>query len=93
MLFQVTTSASSYIDGRHKKNLEKLGFKFKPHDETYDALYKELWKSNKQIFYMGYEQNVEVEINSLEDLLQFAKKFGKLIIDENTIEIYDDYRE
>ena len=93
MLFQVTTSASTYPDGRRKKNLEKLGFKFTPHDEHYNSLFQTIWKSKKQMFHMDYDQDIKINIEDLKDLLQFSKKFGKLIIDENTIEIYDDYRE
>lgn len=36
----------------------------------------------------------EVEINTLEDLLELQKKLGyELIVYEDTIEIYDSYRE
>ena len=48
-------------------------------------------------------QEYNIEINTLEDLVAFAKKYGKLIFMDNnfygeekdipSIEIYDDYRE
>jgi hypothetical protein len=34
-----------------------------------------------------------IQINSLEELRYFVNKYGKLIISEDEIEIYDDYRE
>lgn len=34
-----------------------------------------------------------VEINTLSELIDLSNKYGDLIIDKNTIEIYDDYRE
>lgn len=92
MKFQLRTTGSTYEDGRYKKQLEKLGFKFKPHDDEYNKLYQQLHKSKKQQFYMGYSET-EIEINTLEDLLQFVRKFGQIVLDEDSIEIYDDYRE
>lgn len=40
----------------------------------------------------GYSRYT-IEINTLEDLQELIKDVGSIIIDENTIEIYDDYRE
>ena len=40
----------------------------------------------------GYSRYT-IEINSLEDLQELIKDVGSIIIDESTIEIYDDYRE
>ena len=34
-----------------------------------------------------------VTINSLEELLAFVAKYGRIVLSENEIEIYDDYRE
>lgn len=34
-----------------------------------------------------------IEINSLEELQELIKEVGDIIIDESTIEIYDDFRE
>ena len=34
-----------------------------------------------------------VEINALEELLAFVAKYGRIVLSENEIEIYDDYRE
>lgn len=34
-----------------------------------------------------------IEINSLEELQALINEVGKIVIDKDTIEIYDDYRE
>ena len=34
-----------------------------------------------------------IDINSLEELLNFTVKYGEIIIYNETLEIYDDYRE
>jgi len=36
---------------------------------------------------------VKVELKTLEELNNFIKTFGKVIISDNRIEIYDDFRE
>ena len=35
----------------------------------------------------------EIEINTLEELIEFSREWGELVISEGCIEIYDDYRE
>lgn len=34
-----------------------------------------------------------VIINTLEELMAFIEKYGMIVLDEDKIEIYDDYRE
>jgi len=34
-----------------------------------------------------------VEIKGLDDLIAFVRKYGKIVLRDNAIEIYDDYRE
>ena len=41
----------------------------------------------------GLFKSWHVEINSLEELVNFSNKYGTLVFNEDTIEIYDDYRE
>ena len=93
MKFRLTTSGSTYPDGRRKKQLEKLGFKFTQHDQKYTELYQGIWGNQKDMYHMDWNQEVTVEINTLEDLLAFQKKFGQIVLSDNEIEIYDDYRE
>lgn len=34
-----------------------------------------------------------VEFNTIEELVEFTNKYGKIILKDDWIEIYDDYRE
>lgn len=46
--------------------------------------------------YGTYFENTEIEINTIEELLEFSKKCGRQLIidpDEPSIEIYNGYRE
>lgn len=40
-----------------------------------------------------YRNTYVVKIASLSDLVEFSRKYGEIIIDGETLEIYDDYRE
>lgn len=40
-----------------------------------------------------YTKKVEIEIKSLEEIRDLIGTFGTIIMDNETIEIYDDYRE
>ena len=89
MLFTLDTTGSFYEKDQAEK-LEKLGFKFQE--------YKTGFFKGK-IFSIDSDC-VEIKIDTLEELLAFAKEYGQLIIDfpsigegQPNIEIYDDYRE
>lgn len=77
MKFTLSTSGHFYPQADRRKELEEIGFTFKPSD------YKDF----------TIEGSPEIEINSLEELIQFADKFGEIILRDYSIEIYDDYRE
>ena len=90
MKFILRTSKNFYSWAESKK-LETLGFVFKK-----TAYYK------KAPYYKKHgktEQSIEIEISSLDELIDFYKKWGKIIITEDSttgepvIEIYDDWRE
>jgi hypothetical protein len=59
--------------------LQEIGFAFIMND-SYGILMDNDCKPN-------------IEINSLEELIQFSEKFGKLIVSNGSIQIYDDYIE
>ena len=59
------------------EELKPLGFEFNFKNGGY-------WKTNKE---------VSIEINSIDELMDFIKQYGRIVIEDNTIEIYDDYRE
>lgn len=85
MKFTVRTTGAFYTPDEAAK-LEKLGFQFSDRGETF-------WENEPKTRYNNCN-HVEVEINTLEELLAFADEWGEVIIsDDNTLEIYDDYRE
>jgi hypothetical protein len=77
MKFKVSTSGDFYPNESTRTELEKIGFTFEPSS------------------YLGFtiEGEPTVEIKNLKELIRFADKWGKIIIDDGTIEIYDDCRE
>jgi hypothetical protein len=77
MEFTLSTSGHFYSQADRRKELEEIGFTFKPSD------YKDF----------TIEGSPTIEINSLEELIQFADKFGEIIVGNGSIEIYNDYRE
>ena len=87
MIFRLDTSKSFYCDDE-KDKLEPLGFSFEFVKNEY--LSGGDWYKNNTV-----HTEPTVEINSLDELIEFSKKYGQLIIcaDDNSIEIYDGYRE
>lgn len=97
MNFKVSTLKSGYTL-KESKELEKLGFQFKP---------ARVYAGNRPKHYIqmpSYEAHVNVDIQSLEELVAFVTKYGgKVIIDacKATMKelhapkliIYDDYYE
>lgn len=82
MKFKLKTSGHFYRKEDKRKNLEKYGFSFESSD------YKEFRKMP--------DQNITIEINTLEELLALAEEFDENIIinaSDMSIEIYDSYRE
>lgn len=75
-----------------KFNLSTTGY-FYNNKEEIDSL-KELgfsFEQHKQEY--AISGNPTIEINTLEELVEFSKKHGHIILDGNNIEIYDNYRE
>lgn len=75
MKFKLTTVAYFYPNEINRKNLEKLGFEFK------------LIKGN----YSKVPDEITIEINTLEELINFTKEYGEIIISENRMQIFDGY--
>jgi len=78
MKFTITTSGYFYPNKERRTELEQLGFTFKPSDDY------------KNFIILG---KPTIEIKDLNELIQFADKWGEIIVGEGTIEIYDYYRE
>jgi wyosine [tRNA(Phe)-imidazoG37] synthetase (radical SAM superfamily) len=77
MKFTINTSRYFYPKKEERTELEKIGFTFKPSD------YKE--------FTIVGEPTIKIK--DLNELIQFADKWGEIIVGNGTIEIYNDYRE
>jgi len=83
MKFEITTTSYDY-DKKDSDKLKSLGFEFKTESHTNLKGYERYSKKDKKVF---------KEINSIDELMEFVKQYKKVIIYENTIEIYDNYRE
>ncbi len=94
MKFKLDTSGSFYNQEKMEP-LKVLGFKFRKSREVYG---KEYW-SGLEEFYKDSSVQPEIELNSLEELIDLCEKFGEVVVRKdwsgngNTLEIYDDYRE
>jgi len=76
MKFKLYTANNFYPRKKDRQRLEKLGFSFKDVDSYYGP-----W----------IQGNPEIEINTLEELMQFIEVHGDIILDKNTLTIYDGY--
>lgn len=92
MKYQLTTAGRRYPEDI-KSKLEKFSFKFGKAEKCYDGeirypkLENENWEED------GIYVKGEVEINTLEELQTFIKEWGPVIMDDNSICIYDGWVE
>lgn len=85
MKFKLSTSANLYLKESNKEEIEKLkSFGFKFHD------YRSISGSDTEVIECDEAQ---IEINTLEELIEFSREWGTIIVDQDSIEIYNDYRE
>lgn len=87
MKLKLITSGRFYEED-DKVNLEKLGFKFKTTKEMYGKETIKKWYLEKDD-----DSPIYIEINSIEELMNFVREWGNVIISCDEIEIYDNYRE
>ena len=85
MKFKLTTSGSFYNEEDAKK-LAGLGLPLEKNNDGPCATRFEYWLKPS-------EPTVEIEIETLDALMEFVKEWGDIVLSEDTIEIYDDYRE
>ena len=78
MKFSIRTTGYMY-DDEGKEMLEPLGFTF--------------LKEGRGCSPHKIQGDPTIEIDTLEELVDLSKKYGDLIINVDSIEIYDDYRE
>ena len=81
MIFSVRTVGSQYRDKAEVESLKGLGIVFEVKVDIRGAV---IW------FRKSYGQ---VELNSLEELVAFTDKYGRIIMEGEGITIYDDYIE
>jgi len=86
MKYKLTTAKNFYDktgkENSDKEKLEKLGLKFKDSSSQ--------WQSESQWY---KQEDGEIEINTLEELQDFIKEWGDVVVDEDRIIIYNDYLE
>ncbi|MHB8096085.1 MAG: hypothetical protein ACYDEI_00305 [Erysipelotrichaceae bacterium] len=80
MKFELSTSGNFYSKSEHVNRLIDLGFEFKPYEDRF-------------MIVDDYENHPTIEINFLDELMSFIDAYGEIIINRNSIEIYDNYRE
>lgn len=81
MKFQLKTAGYFYTEAQAAE-LQKIGFTFEPHTGI-----------RKKHEFAKQDSDIEIEFTTLDELVRFAHKWGDLVITEDTIEIYDNYRE
>lgn len=83
MVFRIvrTSSPSAEREGHYRF----------PCDEAYVASHEYAYRDMDGA--VCYWNTYEVEIGTLQDLVEFSKKYGEIILSVDTLEIYDDYRE
>lgn len=77
----ITDELTIEIAERSEEWWNNSGFNFRTSDDGKSLL--------KDFMVSQYE----IEINTLEELVRFTREYGEIVLDENYIEIYDDYRE
>lgn len=86
MKFEVTTAETHYhVDSDEVGILKEFGFSF---EET-----PPFWENDKRNYLRIKDEDVFVEINTLEELLEFTKKYGNIVFGENSIIIYNGWLE
>jgi hypothetical protein len=79
MKFKLFTAGDFYPKEEDRQRLQNLGFSFKDTGSHFGPL---------------IEGNPEIEINTLDELMQFIELHGDIILDKaGHIQIYDDYVE
>jgi len=84
MKFELRTTGYFYPDEEDRIKLSKLGFSFSFFPEEKDEDFQ--WEIQ--------DTDVFIELNTLDELLDFQKRCdNRIIINNNVIQIYDDYME
>lgn len=92
MKYAIKTSKYFYQDKEEMEQLEKLGFTFEKTEYNSSVVCLETLKTKTVPDYLICENPV-LEIDSIEELADFVKEYGQIVLDTDTIEIYNYYRE
>ena len=79
------TNDATWTDKEHADKLRQLGFKVKK--ETNPK-----YKQHGDYYIEDHRAGITA-ISTLKELMDFIRVYGQIVLDEDKIEIYDDYRE
>ncbi len=79
MKFRLDMAKNFEDNDKEKERLESLGFKAVP--------------SRFRAWYFRKNERIKIEINSLDELMDFIKEWGTIVLDKDTLTIYNDYLE
>lgn len=90
MEFKLSTVGELYCNMEHINSLSEIGFEFTEHN--YNIGEFPLDEEKPRVLY-GIKGCPTVEIDTIEQLVEFSNKHGEIIVKGNSIKIYDDYNE
>lgn len=85
MRFTLTTSKLTYTI-EEADALRPLGFAFVDYERN-------PWEDEDEVLAIDQTKNPSIELNTLEELMEFRKKYGTIVFSEWGIEIYNGHRE
>lgn len=87
MVFKLRMSANHISENDHLlEEYKRIGFRFIATDDTF-------WTKLDLKLYVDDKVYPSIKIETIEELSRFINTFGAVVISENEIEIYNDYRE
>lgn len=97
MIYKLSVSKHFYSDPEEVERLKELGFQFRtfvPSKEM-ELMYRihKYYPNHKYRIINQYPDNLKIEINTLEELQKFISKYGRIVLKDDEIEIYNDKRE
>ncbi len=84
MKFELSTSGMFYSDKEQVEGLKELGFTFEPS--------RSFTKRDRGVDDYVISGEPTIEIETLEELVAFSERWGEIIVEKDSIEIYDNYR-
>ena len=80
MVFNLSASGGLY-NISHVVKYQTVGFRFEKYGD---------YGNNYKII---RDKDLTIEFNTIDEIVEFTKRFGEIIIENDSIEIYDNYRE